>query len=125
MPSTACVLKSSSGSLPDYSFEMHHTDPAAPGHHSTSDGLLPAFNANTKPLKSHALDQLLRILMPAMGHRTIVKYRLGFRAARPSRPVGPWGIQGWRHHADPAEISGCRNGRGSLGLRASRRSQLA
>jgi hypothetical protein len=51
---------------------MHHMDPAAPGHHSTSDGLLPAFNANTKPLKSHALDQLLRILMRAVGHRTMV-----------------------------------------------------
>jgi NAD(P)-dependent dehydrogenase (short-subunit alcohol dehydrogenase family) len=54
-------LKSSSGSLPDYSFEMHHTDLAAPGHQSTSDGLLPAFNGNTKPLKSRALDQVLRI----------------------------------------------------------------
>jgi hypothetical protein len=40
---------------------MHHTDPAAPGHQSTSNGLLPAFNANTKPLKSRALDQLLRV----------------------------------------------------------------
>jgi NAD(P)-dependent dehydrogenase (short-subunit alcohol dehydrogenase family) len=59
-------------SPPDCSFERHHTDPAAPGHQSTSDGLLPAFNANTKPLKFHALDQLLRILMRAVGHRTII-----------------------------------------------------
>jgi NAD(P)-dependent dehydrogenase (short-subunit alcohol dehydrogenase family) len=33
---------------------------------------LPAFNTNTKPLKFHALDQLLRILMRAVGHRTII-----------------------------------------------------
>jgi hypothetical protein len=26
-------------------------DPAAPGHQSSSGGLLPAFNGNTKPLK--------------------------------------------------------------------------
>jgi hypothetical protein len=62
-------LKSSSGSLPDYSFEMHHTDPAAPGHQSTSDGLLPAFKGNTKPLKYRAWDQLLRIgIMSDAGH---------------------------------------------------------
>jgi hypothetical protein len=96
MPSTACVLKSSSGSLPDYSFEMHHTDPAAPGHHSTSDGLLPAFKGNTKPLKSRALDQLLRVLMRAMGPRRDHPYRLDFRAAWQSRL---WSIQGWRPHA--------------------------
>jgi hypothetical protein len=31
---------------------MHHMDPAMPGHQSSSGGLLPAFNGNTKPLKT-------------------------------------------------------------------------
>src|SRR3981081_3158147 len=119
MPSTACVLKSSSGSLPEYSFEMHHTT----RQHRVS--LLPAFNGNTKSLKSRALDQLLRVgILSDARHppRQIVKYRLGFRAARQSRRVGPWRIQGWRHHADPAEIS--RAGTAvTRWLRASRRSQ--
>jgi hypothetical protein len=70
---------------------MHHTDPAAPGHQSTSDGLLPAFKANTKPLKYRAWDQLLRIgIMSDAGHgpRLDHPYRLDLRAARQSQPVG-------------------------------------
>jgi hypothetical protein len=76
---------------------MHHKDPAAPGHQSTSDGLLPAFNGNTKPLKSRALDQLLRIgiLSDALdrgchGPRRDRPYRLGFRTAWQSPAVGLW-----------------------------------
>jgi hypothetical protein len=38
---------------------MHHMEPAAPGHQSSSGGLLPAFNGNTKPLKYRDLDELL------------------------------------------------------------------
>jgi hypothetical protein len=34
-------------------------DPAPPGHQSSSGGLLPAFNGNTKPLKYRDLDELL------------------------------------------------------------------
>jgi hypothetical protein len=36
---------------------MHHMDPAASGHLSSSGGLLPAFNGNTKPLKYQDLDE--------------------------------------------------------------------
>jgi hypothetical protein len=81
---------------------MHHTDPAAPGHQSTSNGLLPAFNANTKPLKSRALDRLLRVgILSDARHRPRRDhpYRLNFRAAWQSRQVGLWSIQGRRHHA--------------------------
>jgi hypothetical protein len=76
---------------------MHHKDPAAPGHQSTSNGLLPAFNGNTKPLKYRALDQLfaLEFLSHAMdrgrhGPRRDRPYRLGFRAAWQSPAVGLW-----------------------------------
>src|SRR5713101_571820 len=100
MPSTACVLKSSSGSLPDYCFEMHHKDPAAPGHQSASDGLLPAFKANTKPLKYRALDQLLRIgilvrCAPWTAARSSISAR--FPRSMAILAVSLWSTQGWRH----------------------------
>jgi hypothetical protein len=55
---------------------------------------LPAFNTNTKPLKFHALDQLLRILMRAVGPPHDHQYRLGFRAARHSGQLAHGAFEG-------------------------------
>jgi hypothetical protein len=106
-------LKISSGSLPDYSFEMHHKDPTAPGHQPSSDGLLPAFNGNTKPLKYRALDQLLRIGIPSDArHGPRRPTGRDCRATRKTEALtsGLWSIQG----SVVTRNILCRNSHGSL-----------
>src|SRR4051794_34735804 len=53
MPSIACVVKSSSGCLPDIVLmKLNHADPAMVIGSLGAGGLLPAFDRNTKPPSS-------------------------------------------------------------------------